>query len=321
MWLTLLLQTLLVAAMSALFRRRSATCRTGFGSRPARRAPGWRCRSLWVLLEWLRGWCSTGFPWLSLGYAMIDSPLAGWAPLLGVYGVTWAALSISAALNVAFMPLAPLARRGVALGAAALLFALPASLKSVPLDAPVRAAHSDRRRARRRAPGSEVAGEQSHPHHAALPRLTGEAWGARLIIWPEASLPVLATDIPDYLRQLEEQGRAHGADFAIGLVDYQAGNQAVFQWDPGAERAPATGGTTSSTWCRSANIFRCRPSCARWLRLMSLPYDDFTAGSPRQPLLSAAGRKAGLEHLLRGRLRQSTAQGVAGCHAAGQRHQ
>jgi apolipoprotein N-acyltransferase len=43
----------------------------------------------WTLIEWLRGWFLTGFPWLSIGYSQIDSPLSGFAPLLGVYGVTW----------------------------------------------------------------------------------------------------------------------------------------------------------------------------------------------------------------------------------------
>jgi apolipoprotein N-acyltransferase len=43
----------------------------------------------WTLIEWLRGWLLTGFPWLSIGYSQIDSPLSGFAPLLGVYGVTW----------------------------------------------------------------------------------------------------------------------------------------------------------------------------------------------------------------------------------------
>jgi len=43
----------------------------------------------WTLTEWLRGWLFTGFPWLSIGYSQIDSPLNGFAPLLGVYGVSW----------------------------------------------------------------------------------------------------------------------------------------------------------------------------------------------------------------------------------------
>ena len=43
----------------------------------------------WTLLEWARSWLLVGFPWLSLGYGQIDSPLAGFAPLLGIYGVSW----------------------------------------------------------------------------------------------------------------------------------------------------------------------------------------------------------------------------------------
>lgn len=42
----------------------------------------------WCIAEWLRGWIFTGFPWLSLGYSQIDSSLAGYAPLLGVYGIS-----------------------------------------------------------------------------------------------------------------------------------------------------------------------------------------------------------------------------------------
>jgi apolipoprotein N-acyltransferase len=43
---------------------------------------------LWTLSEWLRGTLFTGFPWLAIGYSQSPpSPLAGWASVLGVYGV------------------------------------------------------------------------------------------------------------------------------------------------------------------------------------------------------------------------------------------
>lgn len=56
---------------------------------------------LWTLAEWLRGWLFTGFPWLALGYSQTPpSPLAGYAAVLGVYGIGLLAALIAAALGL-----------------------------------------------------------------------------------------------------------------------------------------------------------------------------------------------------------------------------
>ncbi len=291
-WLTLILQTLLVAAMS-LYVAALCYLSNRFWLKPSVTRDWLVLPALWVLLEWLRGWLLSGFPWLSTGYAMIDSPLAGWAPLLGVYGVTWAAVLISVGINVVFMPALAPARRVLALVAVALLFAVPALLRSVqwtdPAGSPV--------------PIAAVQGAvpqdqkwQAKNRELTMQRylkLTGEAWGARLIVWPEASLPVLSIQIPDYLHQLEEQGRAHGADFAIGLVDYRPATKQYFNGILVMSRA-------GDDWYYKRHLvpfgeyFPVPSFVRRWLRLMSLPYDDFTAGSSHQPTLSAAGQKLAL---------------------------
>jgi len=54
--------------------------------------------AMWSLFEWVRGWLFTGFPWLSAGYAHNHSPLAGYAPIIGMYGLGWLAAVIAGAL-------------------------------------------------------------------------------------------------------------------------------------------------------------------------------------------------------------------------------
>tara|TARA_B110000503_G_scaffold37745_2_gene61714 strand:+ start:11976 stop:13487 length:1512 start_codon:yes stop_codon:yes gene_type:complete len=45
--------------------------------------------ALWVLFEWLREWVLTGFPWLYLGYAHVETWISGWAPITGVFGLSF----------------------------------------------------------------------------------------------------------------------------------------------------------------------------------------------------------------------------------------
>ncbi|MDF0748874.1 apolipoprotein N-acyltransferase [Marinobacter sp. 71-i] len=45
--------------------------------------------AIWILGDWVRSWLLTGFPWLYLGTAHVDGPLGGFAPVIGVYGVTF----------------------------------------------------------------------------------------------------------------------------------------------------------------------------------------------------------------------------------------
>jgi apolipoprotein N-acyltransferase len=291
-WLTLVLQAVLIALASCY---PAALCYLAnrFWLKPGAIRNWLVLPVLWVLLEWLRGWLFSGFPWLSLGYALIDSPLAGLAPLLGVYGVSWAAAMIAVAINVALMPAVAWSRRVAALAAALALLLAPALLSRHAWTHPS-------------GPSMQIAAVQG-----AVPQdqkwqsknrelteqryleLTEQAWGARLIVWPETAIPVVANDLKDYLQRLAALGTAHGADFAIGLVNF---NLKTAQFFNGLLVMNASG----SGWYYKRHLvpfgeyFPVPAFIRSWMRLLSLPYDDITAGSPHQPILSAAGQKLGL---------------------------
>lgn len=100
--------------------------RNGRDARPF--APTWHgafaFASAWALGEWLRGTVFTGFPWLASGYAQVDGPLAGFAPLAGVYGVGWMTALVAGLIVQALHALVARRSARAAWPAAALALAL-----------------------------------------------------------------------------------------------------------------------------------------------------------------------------------------------------
>ena len=53
---------------------------------------------LWVIFEWSKTWVFTGFPWLFAGYAFTERLLDGYAPLFGVFAVSFVVIILACAL-------------------------------------------------------------------------------------------------------------------------------------------------------------------------------------------------------------------------------
>ncbi len=292
-WLTLVLQAGLVAIMAVYSALLCYLANRFWSKRGVTRhwlvLPG-----LWMLLEWVRGWAFSGFPWLALGYAFTDSPLAPWTPVLGVYGLTWIGALLAIAVEVALRGSTPARQRWVAGFVIVLLFAVPLALQRVHYTTAVGAA----------LPVAVVQGavpqdekwQEANREATVLKysQLTADkAWGARLIVWPEAALPILANDLGDYLQALQAAGRRHDADFAIGLLRHEPDTD---HYRNGLLVMSESGGG----WYYKRRLvpfgeFFPVPAFVRsWMRLMSLPYTDMTPGSENQPLLHAAGQPLGL---------------------------
>ena len=154
--------------------------------------------ALWTLGEWLRATLFTGFPWLSLGTAALDTPLAGLAPLGGVYAVSLAAASAAGLLWCVATGQA----RWAAAAAFAILGVTGAVLRqfewTVPAGAPF-AANLVQGNVPQDLKFDPARYARTLEVHARL----AEASGARLIVLPETAVPRMLDSVdPAYLERL-----------------------------------------------------------------------------------------------------------------------
>lgn len=183
----------------------------------------------WLLLEWVRGWILTGFPWLQLGYAFIDTPLADFAPWAGVYAVTWAAAVSAGLLLYAWQCgwQARELRRGLlALGALAGLWAIAwaagQAVWTAPAGKPLRVAVVQGNLPQE----TKWDPAQVRRRLQRYAELTREHLGADLIVWPENAMTVFYHQIrDDYLLPLAKEVRAAGGTLILGVPVEEPGGR------------------------------------------------------------------------------------------------
>ncbi|HUO80480.1 MAG TPA: apolipoprotein N-acyltransferase [Steroidobacteraceae bacterium] len=262
----------------------------------ARAAPArgpWRELALlpgaWVLMEWFRGWFLSGFPWLAVGYSLLDTPLAGYAPLVGIYGVSLAAALTAGALAQALD--AGRAARALSLALVALIWAGGFGLARLdwtrPSGAPLTVAI-----VQGAIPQDLKWLEDNRQHTLEVYRgLTQQALGARLVVWPESALPMLYHEAVPVLAEVYRDARARGSDLVLGLVRYD------FQHQQYRNGLVALGDEEEWYYKRRlvpfGEFFPVPPFIRAWMRLRSLAYVDFMAGAADQGPLDAAGQKLG----------------------------
>lgn len=243
--------------------------------------------ALWVLGEWVRGWFMTGFPWLSLGYSQVTSPLAGWAPVLGVYGVSWA-VAASAALLVAM--LVNRVHRVVYLLALAAIWGLGFALGQVqwtsPNGAPLRASLIQGNVSQ----DVKWSPDQRRPTVELYTELTRQNWDSDLIIWPETALPAFYFEAKDFIDDLEVEAQAHNTDMLIGLL--QLDDQRRYY------NSMISLGTAREFYNKRHLVPFTEYLPLKWMfgglvGFMQVPMSDFSAGHSAKPL-PLKGQKAGI---------------------------
>jgi apolipoprotein N-acyltransferase len=246
--------------------------------------------AMWTLFEWFRGWFLTGFPWLNLGYSQISSPLRGFAPLLGVYGVSFVTAFSAGLLLIALraerFPRAAYLAGLILLG---VVGSFSATLNwTQPIDAPLRVSVIQ---------GNIPQDTKWRPEAFSYTldlyqRLTQENADSDLIIWPEAALPLFYHQASDYIAGLQQIARVRNMDLIIGLpvMDLQTRRYYNSMMTLGKEQrfyhkrhlVPFGDFVPLGNWLRGL------------IRFFDLPMSGFSAGPTEQPLLRVAGHRVGV---------------------------
>ena len=200
---------------------------------PAPGGPAWvgpllLLPSVWMLVEWVRGWLFTGFPWLLVGTGQIDGPLAGLAPVLGVHGVSlavglsagllWLAARCLLAGRGAGSVRTRLGRAGAALGALLLLWLAAYGLGRIewtrPDGPPLRAAVVQ----------GNIEQSLKWSPNGLMPTLerylgmTRQVLDSDVIVWPETAIPSFLHEVQEALIEpLGKTAREEGAEVVIGV--------------------------------------------------------------------------------------------------------
>ncbi len=248
----------------------------------------WLLPLFWFSFEWFKGWFITGMPWLSLGYSQTGSPLAGFAPLIGVYGIGALCLYMAVALflllrdkrysMLAVLLLLPLS--GWLLQQIDWTEAQPQSLKVSMVQGNI---------------PQEVKWRPNQQENIfnTYWRETSQLWDSDLIIWPETALPGDSEEIESTLLQtLEQAAIKNGTSILSGLVVSDREQKRYYN-------SMILLGQERSLYHKRHLVIFGEYYPMRWLLdlfsgVINIPYSDLTPGPLEQETMSVGASELGV---------------------------
>ena len=240
--------------------------------------------SAWVVIEWLRGWVFTGFPWLALGYGQIDALFAGWAPVLGVYGVSFMLMVSATAIIVTLLSTGKY--KLVGLSAIFLPWLLGGILSLVDWTEPagkamrttiVQAGVSQDKKWER---------EQLRPIMEFYRSATLSVPDSEIVVWPEVAIPALNDQVDDFVDLVEADSRRRKQSVVFGILERSVEGRIY-------NSVILIGGAERQAYRKRhlvpfGEYFPVPPRVREWMKMQNLPHSDLAAGDDTQPLLVAA---------------------------------
>ena len=248
----------------------------------------WLLPLLWFAFEWLKGWFLTGFPWLSLGYSQINSPLNGIAPLIGVYGLS----AICVLIAVALIRVVKI-REYRFIAIVLLIPGLGMLLQNIdwtePQSTPLRV--------------TIVQGnipqeikwqyDQRQNIFNIYWRETNQNWDSDLIVWPETAIPGRSENIEQaVLVPMAIAATEQGSNILTGVVVTESENNIFYN-------SMLLLGSNQGVYHKRHLVMFGEYYPFRWLldfmrNYIDIPFSDLTSGPADQPLMSVNETRLGV---------------------------
>lgn len=261
---------------------------------PTKHVNLWLLSVFWLISETLRGYLLTGFPWLSLGYTQIDSPLSSFAPVIGEFGLNSIVLLIC--ISIFFL----LQRKNIYLTCSIILsisitsFALNQSQWVTPSGKNIKVAlvQGNIKQEIKWQP------EQEWPTMLKYLDLTRINYDADIIIWPESAITAIEPLAQEFLMLANKSSALQNSAIITGILNYDFDTKEYFNSliTLGKKHNSDTEGSYEYNHQNRYSKYHLLPigefvPFQEWLRpiapLFNLPQSSFSAGNYVQPNLIA----------------------------------
>ena len=235
--------------------------------------------AIWTLSELLRGYAFTGFPWLTVGYSQSSTLLSAWAPIGGVYLVSFIVSLIAGYCLLISSKIRPL------LSLFSVLIIIGSSFFIRPIEWTERV---DKEFSVALVQGA-VAQEKKWLTTEFIRTLTLyrnsllTLENTNLVIWPEVAIPAYAENVKGYLDELESILKQQNIDLLMLGINTKGKNGEVFN------SVITLGGDNRVYHKRHlvpfGEYFPVPNFIREWLQKMKLPHRDTSIGPEVQEML------------------------------------
>lgn len=176
----------------------------------------WYLAPIWLITEFFRENFLTGFPWLSIGYSQIESPLNIFAPIFGEIGITFIVIMTCITFTRFIQQQEKIKATIVLLFIGSSVVIASNQTWTTPTGKSIKTAMVQGNIAQE----LKWLPEKEWPTLELYLRLTEKTQDIDIVVWPESAIPALEPTVQDYLSVVNETANNNNSAVITGIINY-----------------------------------------------------------------------------------------------------